>query len=120
MNAIEQEEILERAKHNLIISDAFTKADSVLNHKGYKNIACSVSGGADSDIMIDICEKVKPHGVHYVWFDTGIEYQATKEHLKYLENHYGITIEREREQLSQFRYQIRCMDSHFSASMLLR
>lgn len=95
MNAVEQVEILERAKGSLIISDAFTKADSVLNHKGYKNIACSVSGGADSDIMIDICEKVKPHGVHYVWFDTGIEYQATKDHLKYLENHYGITIERE-------------------------
>ena len=96
MNAVEQVEILERAKGSLIISDAFTKADSVLNHKGYKNITCSVSGGADSDIMIDICEKVKPHGVHYVWFDTGIEYQATKEHLKYLENHYGITVERER------------------------
>ena len=90
------EDILEQTKGSLIISDAFTKADSVLNHKGYKNIACSVSGGADSDILIDICEKVKPHGVHYVWFDTGIEYQATKEHLKYLEEHYGITIERER------------------------
>ena len=41
-------EILEKTKDNLIISDAFTKADSVLNHKDYKNIACSVSGGADS------------------------------------------------------------------------
>lgn len=89
------EDILEKTKDNLIISDAFTKADSILNHKGYKNIACSVSGGADSDILIDICEKVKPHSVHYVWFDTGIEYQATKEHLKYLENRYGITVERE-------------------------
>ena len=89
-------EILEKTKDSLIISDAFTKADSVLNHKGYKNIACSVSGGADSDILVDICEKVKPHSVHYVWFDTGIEYQATKEHLKYLEEHYGITIEREK------------------------
>ena len=89
-------DILEKTKDNLIISDAFTKADSILNHKGYKNIACSVSGGADSDILVDICEKVKPHSVRYVWFDTGIEYQATKEHLKYLENRYGITIERER------------------------
>lgn len=89
-------DILEQTKDSLIISDAFTKADSILNHKEYKNIACSVSGGADSDIMIDICETVKPHSVHYVWFDTGIEYQATKEHLKYLEERYGITIERER------------------------
>lgn len=114
------EDILEKTKDNLIISDAFTKADSILNHKGYKNIACSVSGGADSDILVDICEKVKPHGVHYVWFDTGIEYQATKEHLKYLESHYGITIEREREQLSQFRYRTKYTDSRFSASILLR
>ena len=114
------EGVLEKTKGNLIISDAFTKADSVLNHKGYKNIACSVSGGADSDVLVDICEKVKPHEVHYVWFDTGIEYQATKEHLKYLENRYGITIEREREQLSRFQYQIRCMGSRFSASMLLK
>lgn len=90
------EDILEQTRSSAIISDAFTKADSVLTHKGYKNIACSVSGGADSDIMIDICEKIKPHGVRYVWFDTGIEYQATKDHLKYLEDHYDIAIERER------------------------
>ena len=89
-------DVLEKAKGSLIITDALINTDTVLNRKGYKNIACSVSGGADSDIMIDICEKVKPHGVHYVWFDTGIEYQATKEHLKYLEDRYGITIERER------------------------
>lgn len=113
-------EILEKTKDSLIISDAFTKADSVLNYRGYKNIACSVSGGADSDILVDICEKVKPHGVHYVWFDTGLEYQATKEHLKYLEDHYGITIEREREQLSQCHYRISCMGSHSLANMLLR
>lgn len=50
--------------------------------------------GADSDICMDICEKVKPHGVRYVWFDTGIEYQATKDHLTYLEKKYNITIDR--------------------------
>lgn len=69
---------LEKAKGSLVITDAFANADTVLNHKGYKKIACSVSGGADSDIMIDICEKVKPHSVHYVWFDTGIEYRPQK------------------------------------------
>lgn len=30
----------------------------------------------------------------YVWFDTGLEYQATKDHIKYLEDEYGITIEK--------------------------
>ena len=32
--------------------------------------------------------------IHYVWFDTGIEYNATKEHLDYLELKYNIKIER--------------------------
>ena len=31
--------------------------------------------------------------MHYVFFDTGIEYQATKDHLKYLEKKYNINIE---------------------------
>ena len=88
--------------------------------KEHPNAICSYSGGADSDIIIDICEKIKPHGIHYVWFDTGIEFQATKEHLKYLENHYDITIERERERLSQFRFQINYTGNLFSVNTLLR
>lgn len=45
--------------------------------------------------MLDILHKVdKDHKVEYVWFDTGIEYQATKDHLKYLEDKYGIEIKR--------------------------
>ena len=61
-----------------------------------KNVRCSVSGGADSDILIDLCERTEPHFVSYVFFDTGIEYQATKDHLKYLEEKYGIEIHREK------------------------
>lgn len=44
--------------------------------------------------MLDMIEKVSPHTVQYVWFNTGIEYQATKDHLQYLENKYGIEIKR--------------------------
>ena len=61
-----------------------------------KNVCCSVSGGADSDILIDLCERAEPHFVSYVFFDTGIEYQATKEHLDWLEQKYGIEIHREK------------------------
>lgn len=61
-----------------------------------KNVCCSVSGGADSDILIDLCERAEPHFVSYVFFDTGIEYQATKEHLNWLEQKYGIEIHREK------------------------
>lgn len=60
----------------------------------HENVACSISGGADSDIMLDIVSRLDTDKkVHYVFFDTGIEMSATKKHLDYLENRYGIEIE---------------------------
>ncbi|HQM03052.1 MAG TPA: hypothetical protein PLH98_21350, partial [Ruminococcus flavefaciens] len=42
-----------------------------------------------------LIHKVDEDGkVKYFWIDTGLEYSATKEHLDYLEQKYGITIER--------------------------
>lgn len=62
----------------------------------YKNILVSVSGGSDSDIVIDIVERVrtKEQNIHYVFVNTGLEYQATLKHLLYLEKKYNITIEK--------------------------
>lgn len=63
----------------------------------YNSIAVSVSGGSDSDIMIDMFTKCDPNRkVRYVFFDTGLEFQATKKHLEYLEKKYNIVIEREK------------------------
>lgn len=91
------EELMEIGYENAIILDSFVKADSVINDPKYKNIMVSISGGSDSDVMIDLCEKIKgDKTIHYVWFDTGLEYQATKDHLKFLEEKYGISIIRER------------------------
>lgn len=91
---------LELAKSNMMVSDAITKADSVINNAKYHSIICSISGGADSDIMLDIIHTVDVNKkVRYVWFDTGFEYLATKRHLDYLENRYQITIERERAEM---------------------
>lgn len=61
----------------------------------YDNIVVSVSGGADSDRIVDLIERIGyPKGtVHYVFFNTGMEYKATKDHLKDLEQKYGISIE---------------------------
>lgn len=59
----------------------------------YDKIVCAISGGSDSDILLDICVKLDADKkIVYVWFNTGLEYQATKEHLKFLENKYGIEI----------------------------
>ena len=81
---------------NETIQKALDKTREVLAECKMNNrlVACSISGGSDSDLLIDICESILPHFVQYVFFDTGIEFQATKEHLKYLENRYNIKIER--------------------------
>lgn len=50
--------------------------------------------GGDSDIILDLCLRVNPN-VQFVFFNTGIEYEATLEHLDYLEDKYKITIHRE-------------------------
>ena len=62
----------------------------------FKRVMVSISGGSDSDIVIDLMTKtVKDLSkLHFVFFDTGLEYQATKDHLVYLEQKYGIQIER--------------------------
>ena len=50
-------------------------------------------GGADSDLTIYICKKVdKDCKIDYMFFDTGLEYGATKDHLKKLEEKYGVSI----------------------------
>lgn len=65
---------------------------------------CSYSGGADSDILIDLIERtrtmfnqvvgreaLKP--VKYVFFNTGLEMKATKDHVKATAEKYGVEIE---------------------------
>lgn len=62
-----------------------------------KKAMCSISGGSDSDIVADICANLdKDRKVTYVFFDTGLEFTATKEHIKYLEDKYGIEIIRKK------------------------
>ena len=53
----------------------------------YPKIMVSVSGGADSDIVLDLVERIgyPLSEVHYAFFDTGLEFAATKRHLEYLE-----------------------------------
>lgn len=58
---------------------------------------CSYSGGADSDILIDLIEtarKIVPSlpEVKYVFFNTGLEMKATKDHVKETAEKYGVEI----------------------------
>ena len=88
-------DIINNCPKNQIIGDNLIRAWSKINNSKYNHSICSVSGGADSDVMLDIVWKCdKENKVEYVWFDTGLEYQATKNHLKYLEEKYNIEIKK--------------------------
>lgn len=69
----------------------------------HHKILVSLSGGSDSDIMLDFLLRVRKQNTYnyfgemlFVFFDTGIESQATKEHLDFLEQKYNIKIDRVR------------------------
>lgn len=86
--------LLDTCPRNKIIGDNLIRAWSKINDDKYKYPICTISGGADSDVMLDIIYRCdKDHKIHDVWFDTGLEYQATKDHLKSLEKKYHINIE---------------------------
>ena len=89
-------DLLDSAPKNLNIYNSLLRARSVLGR--HRRIAVSVSGGSDSDTMMDLLELVKPENCElaYVFFDTGLEYAATKRQLDYLETKYGVKIERRR------------------------
>lgn len=65
--------------------------------KEHPNAVCSYSGGADSDIMIDIIEKARHTfnlpPVKYVFFNTGLEMKATKDHVKRTAEKYKVEIQ---------------------------
>lgn len=92
-SSITLDRALKNCPINAVIANNLIIAYSKLNYPLYDSILASISGGADSDLVIDICERLKnKDNITYIWFDTGLEYQATKEHIKYLEEKYGIKI----------------------------
>lgn len=74
------------------IVNAIAKAWDVLDR--YARPMVAVSGGSDSDIVVDMISRLDDtRKVRYGWFNTGIELEASKRQLRYLEGRYGITIE---------------------------
>jgi len=87
------EDVLLACPKNKTVIDNIIKSYHKINSDTYQKISCAISGGADSDVMLDICYKCdNDNKVVYVWCDTGLEYEATKKHLKYLEEKYNIEI----------------------------
>lgn len=64
--------------------------------KEHPNAICSYSGGSDSDIMIHLVETTRKvfnlPPVTYCFFNTGLEMNATKDHVKATAEKYGVEI----------------------------
>lgn len=76
-----------------LITDSIVLTHAKLQH--YQKILCSISGGSDSDILLDLCQKFdEANKVTYAFFDTGLEFRATKDHIAFLERKYNVRIER--------------------------
>ena len=77
----------------------FTAIQSIIAKRlrEHPNAICSYSAGSDSDIMLDNIERTRKlfnlPPVKYVFFNTGLEMQAIKDHVKETEEKYGIVIE---------------------------
>ena len=63
----------------------------------HPNAICSYSGGSDSDILLDVIERTRETfqlpPVKYVFFNTGLEMMATKNHVKDVAQKYDVEIE---------------------------
>lgn len=88
-------DFLAKVPQNSVIQKTILTTAQKLDFDG--TCLVSISGGWDSDILMDLVENSeKTCKIVYVFFDTGIEYQATHDHLGYLEQKYEVSIERMR------------------------
>lgn len=62
----------------------------------HPNAICSYSGGSDSDILLHLIEMTRKifnlPPVQYAFFNTGLEMEATKRHVREMAEQYGVTI----------------------------
>lgn len=62
----------------------------------HPNAICSYSGGSDSDILLDVIERARKlfalPPVKYAFFNTGLEMEATKRHVREQAQKYGVEI----------------------------
>ena len=79
-------------------SDVFETCRKMEMHfRDHERILISVSGGSDSDCIVHLVCKYFPEYVekcHFVFVDTGLEYEATRQHIDDLKERYGIEIQK--------------------------
>lgn len=93
------EEIIKESPDNFVIQNALCRCFEIIEQ--HNKIVVLVSGGADSDVVLDIMIRCGCFGkTEFVFIDTGLEYQATREHIDFLEQKYGINIHRVKSPMS--------------------
>ena len=86
------DKVIDSAPHNLTVVDSMVKCFSLI--KGHNKILASISGGSDSDLLLDMFVRCNGKGkTTFVFFNTGLEYDATKRHLQYLREKYDVEIQ---------------------------
>ena len=91
--------ILAQAPENFVIKNAIERCIEVVD--SHNKIMCSVSGGADSDVMLDMLIRCGAKDkTTFVFYDTGLEYSATRRHIAELNEKYDIEIVVEKAQKS--------------------
>lgn len=90
---IDTTELLASVPDNFVIRDALIRCAEIVD--SHNDIYCAISGGADSDVMLDMLLRCGARDkTRFAFINTGVEYRATLEHLKFLEEKYGIQIDR--------------------------
>ena len=80
----------------MVISDAYTKMK--VEYLEAEDVLISVSGGSDSDIVVDMSARIADavpglrDKMKYIFINTGIEFEANRNQIKYLSDKYGIEI----------------------------
>lgn len=88
------------------LEDTIVKIKSVLSTFNLDKVRIAYSGGSDSDIVIHLIKK-SGFDVISVFYDTGIEWQATKDHVIELLPTYNVdTIKADRQYLFLIRYMV--------------
>ena len=80
------------------ILDAFIISNAKL--KRSDKAVVSVSGGSDSDVVVDMVSQLKRKDVEYVFVNPGLELTATRLHITHLEAKYGINVQRIRPKIT--------------------
>lgn len=91
------DELLDSMPKNDTIINNLIKGYNIFSNPEYQNICCSISGGSDSDVVMDLCSKLAEvcgKKITYCFCNTGLESKWTIAHLDELEQRYHTKIER--------------------------